>query len=191
MGGVSGIPPFCFCFKSIRPPLPWGGGVSGRPLPPYGRNSPPHPGLSRAVSLVLRRKQPPENLCNNVRFPFLEWGASGIPPPHVAFQIDHTPLPVTWGGYRIPPSYGHKFLDYRISGQSTERDLRRRIDRAGKISHVLTGRGVSGRPPLRLDLSQQILQQNRPAGCRSLLFNPENRTTTTLWETWGKTEPAS
>lgn len=121
-GGIR-YTPLLFLFQIDQTPPPWGGGVSGRPLPPYGRNRHPHPGLSRAVSLVLRRKQPPENLCNNARFPFLEWGVSGIPPPHVAFQIDHTPPPMVRGVYRITPCCGRKFLEYWIPGQSVGRDF--------------------------------------------------------------------
>jgi len=102
--GITRTPPPPFAFHIDHTPLPRGRGVSVIPLPPFAGRDPPLPGLGRVTLPSLRRRSGPEKPCNNARLPFLRWGVSGIPPPHVTLQTDHTPHPWPGGVGERPPA---------------------------------------------------------------------------------------
>jgi len=149
MRGSAGHPLPLLRFKSIIPPCLMGGGVSGIPLPPLAGRDPPFPCLSRVTLAVHRQSVGPETPCNNARFPFLRWGVSGIPPPHIVLQTDHTPPPGARGGCLIPPGYNRELRDTRGSRAVEECDFTSGGPTNGVgIGPDQGGGGCAGDPPI-------------------------------------------
>jgi hypothetical protein len=102
--GADPLPPLCL--KLIIPPCHGVGGCPGDPSPPLAGTDPPYHfrvGMDIYCPTETSCKIVKDPVCNIAYIPKMDGGVSGIPPPHFAFQIDHTPPPPYRGGIPDTP----------------------------------------------------------------------------------------
>jgi hypothetical protein len=147
-GGVAHTPsPWLFSNRSYPPAL-CVGGCPGYPSPRLDKRDPPHPFLRRVPMPTPRRSMGPEMPGNNARFPFVERGVSGIPPPHGMQQTDHTPPPPGRGGIPDTPLLRPEIVGNRKLPGDRMGGVLPRGEIVWRLVGVGTqGRGVYRRPP--------------------------------------------